>query len=387
MARKQADSLRFTRVKIHNWMNFRDAEVLLLRRAFLIGPNASGKSNFLDVFRFLSDIARPAGGGLQAAIEARRGFVGVRSLHARGTNSFVEIEVDVGTDVEQKRWSYELRFNKVGKSPRPRVIREIVRRQGQNVVDREITDDDEAMSQTLVEQASANVEFREFVEFLRSARYLHVVPQVVRDRRRALEAGHDPHGGDLLRRMKQMTGKRRDKTLGLIAEALKIAVPQFTKLSLEDDENGVPHLIARFQHWRGPKAKQNEEYFSDGTLRLVGLLWSLSEKGGPLLLEEPELSLNDSVVNTIPSMFSRMQEQSGRQIIATTHSAALFDNPDVGLKEVYIIEVDENGSTITTLYEELQIRAQVDGGMTISEAVLPLMRPRRIEDLAGVSPI
>lgn len=385
MARKQVDSLRFTRVKIHNWMNFRNAEVFLLRRAFLIGPNASGKSNFLDVFRFLSDIARPAGGGLQAAIEARRGFVGLRSLHARGTESFVGIEVEVGTEAEPRRWSYELRFNRLGRSPRPTVTREIVRRQGHDVANREITTDEEAMSQTLVEQASANVEFREFVEFLRSARYLHVVPQVVRDRRRALEAGDDPHGGDLLRRMKQMTTARRDKGLRLIGEALKIAVPQFTSLYLEDDEDGVPHLIARFQHWRKPQAKQNEEYFSDGTLRLIGLLWSLSENGGPLLLEEPELSLNDSVVSTIPTMFLRMQERSGRQIIVTTHSAALFDNPDIGLKEVYLIEVDENGSTIKSLYEDLQVRAQVENGMTISEAVLPLMRPRHIDDLAGVS--
>ena len=37
-------------------------------------------------------------------------------------------------------------------------------------------------------------------------------------------------------------------------------------------------------------ARQNESDFSDGTLRLIGLLWALEEEGknaGPVLLEEP----------------------------------------------------------------------------------------------------
>jgi recombinational DNA repair ATPase RecF len=43
-----SQALRFTRVLLRNWRNFRDAEVALQRRAFVIGPNASGKSNLLD---------------------------------------------------------------------------------------------------------------------------------------------------------------------------------------------------------------------------------------------------------------------------------------------------------------------------------------------------
>ena len=35
------------------------------RRMFLVGTNASGKSNFLDALRFLRDIAKTEGGGLQ----------------------------------------------------------------------------------------------------------------------------------------------------------------------------------------------------------------------------------------------------------------------------------------------------------------------------------
>ena len=41
------------RLNLQSWRNFTEVEVDLQRRVFLVGPNASGKSNFLDVFRFL----------------------------------------------------------------------------------------------------------------------------------------------------------------------------------------------------------------------------------------------------------------------------------------------------------------------------------------------
>jgi predicted ATPase len=44
----------------------------LSRRVFLVGPNASGKSNLLDVFRFLHDVVS-VGGGLEEAVRKRQG--------------------------------------------------------------------------------------------------------------------------------------------------------------------------------------------------------------------------------------------------------------------------------------------------------------------------
>jgi predicted ATPase len=61
-----------SRIELKNWRNFQRAEVNLGHRVFLIGPNASGKSNFLDVFRLLRDITKP-GGGLQKAVSSRAG--------------------------------------------------------------------------------------------------------------------------------------------------------------------------------------------------------------------------------------------------------------------------------------------------------------------------
>ncbi len=72
-----------SKVTLKNWRNFRKLDLVLRDRVFVVGPNASGKSNFLDVFRFLRDIAKAEGGGLQKAIKERGGVSKIRSLAAR----------------------------------------------------------------------------------------------------------------------------------------------------------------------------------------------------------------------------------------------------------------------------------------------------------------
>src|ERR1035438_6219134 len=85
-------------LKLKNWRNFRSADVRFEQRVFLTGPNAAGKSNFLDVFRFLRDIAKP-GGGLQKAVNDRGGISKIRCLAAR-RNPDIEIDLELAEGLE-----------------------------------------------------------------------------------------------------------------------------------------------------------------------------------------------------------------------------------------------------------------------------------------------
>lgn len=50
----QSGGLFFTSLQMVHWRNFQgQKEMLLAARVFLLGPNASGKSNVLDALRFL----------------------------------------------------------------------------------------------------------------------------------------------------------------------------------------------------------------------------------------------------------------------------------------------------------------------------------------------
>src|SRR3954462_3417147 len=93
---------------VKNWRNFRVLDISMRERQFVVGPNASGKSNFLDIFRFLRDIAKPEGGGLQKAIKDRGGVSKVRSLAAR-KDPEMSIEISLAEAAGQAaEWRYAL---------------------------------------------------------------------------------------------------------------------------------------------------------------------------------------------------------------------------------------------------------------------------------------
>lgn len=293
-------SPRFSAVRLENWRNFKVASVKLQRRVFLFGPNASGKSNFLDVFRFLREIASP-GGGFEPAVKGRGGVTSLRCLAARKYPD-IAIEVHVEESEDTPSWFYALRFSQDNQR-RPVIKSEIVRRGSQVLLARPNEDDrrdPEQTRQTHLEQVRGNQEFRELVHFFQSVEYLHIVPQLVRNPDRYRGQTNDTFGWDFLEKISRTPEKTRNARLRRIGEALKIAVPQLKELELKADSRGIPHLRGRYEHWRPQGAWQTEEAFSDGTLRLMGLLWATLESLGPLLLEEPELSLHPDVVRHIP---------------------------------------------------------------------------------------
>jgi predicted ATPase len=97
--------MRFAKIHLENWRNFTRVDVPLQQRMFLIGPNASGKSNLLDAFRFLRDLVR-VGGGLEKAVADRGGVSRLRSLAARRHPDIViDVVIDDGAD---RNWRYRI---------------------------------------------------------------------------------------------------------------------------------------------------------------------------------------------------------------------------------------------------------------------------------------
>ena len=383
MASPRSQNFHITRLQLQNWRNFQSVDIELSRRAFFVGPNAAGKSNLLDAIRFLRDIVT-VGGGFQAAVARRGGVSSIRCLAAR-KHPGIEIKVSVGTNEHPDHWVYQLAFTQ--DNNRNAIVKhEVVFRDGVQILSRpddKDETDDYRLRQTHAEQISANQGFRELVAFFMSIKYLHLVPQLIREPERSVGRTDDPFGGDFLEIIASVPQKTRDARLRKILDALKVAVPQLNDLSLERDKaKGFWHLKARYGHWRPQGAWQTEESFSDGTLRLLGLLWSILEPGGPLLIEEPEIYLHPGVVRQIPLMFARMQRKGGRQVLVTTHSEALLSDEGIGLDEVHLIKPEPEGSTVTTAKDIEDVRDLLMGGVTLGEAILPKAQPKRVNQLS-----
>ena len=121
-------------LKLKNWRNFIHAEANLGAINYVVGPNASGKSNFLDVFRFLRDIAKPEGGGLRTAIRDRDGLSKLRCLHARrDPELFIEAHLEDEEEGVKAKWVYRLGVKSEGAGANRPVVskEEVIRSDGQ----------------------------------------------------------------------------------------------------------------------------------------------------------------------------------------------------------------------------------------------------------------
>lgn len=373
-------SMRFTRLILDNWRNFRRVDLQLERRVFIVGPNASGKSNVLDAFRFLRDLAKPEG-GFQGAVRERGGVSQIRCLHARRQPN---VSVEVEAEIRGVSWGYRLDLTQDNQR-RPVVALERVTRDGATLLDRPDSEDRQdrsRLSQTHLEQVTANKAFRELVDFLAEVRYLHVVPQLIRDPRRVIPVAGDPFGGDFLQQLARTPKKTLEARLRKINRALQSAVPQLRELRLERDSQGVPHLLGLYEHWRPKAGWQSEEHLSDGTIRLIGLLWAFLDGDHPLLLEEPELSLHAGVVRHIPTMMARAGRKTGRQVILSTHSRDLMLDEGIGPEEVVLLIPSQEATQAQLAAGDSEIYALLEGGVPIADAVFPRTAPAGAAQLA-----
>ena len=371
---------RFAHIRLENWKNFVSVDVDLERRAFLVGPNASGKSNILDVFRFLRDLVT-TGGGFQEAVGRRGGVSAIRCLAARRYPDVVVSAVAILAD--GRRWEYELVFNQDNRRV-SRIKKERIQREQVVLLERPNADDQadsERLTQTYLEQVNVNRDFRDLSQFFASVRYLHVVPQLVREPERSVGRVHDPFGGDFLEQVAKTSDKTRQARLRRIRDALRVAVPQLAEVELWRDERGTPHLRGKYAHWRPQGAWQDESQFSDGTLRLMGLLWTAMDGTGPLLIEEPELSMHPEIVRYLPQMFARLARRTGRQIFVSTHSPELLRDEGIGLDEVLLLSPGREGTRVQPASAHKEIRALLGSGLSMSEAVMPKTRPEHAEQL------
>ncbi|MBI5244631.1 MAG: AAA family ATPase [Elusimicrobia bacterium] len=377
-----------SRIALKNWRNFLNVDVPLGQRVFLVGPNASGKSNFMDALRFLRDIAKPKGGGLKQAVEDRNGISKIRCL-AAGRHPNIEIEIELSNSPgKPASWKYAIGIKQESRGARqPYLAYERVWRGTEKILARPGPEDDKdkmRLTQTHLEQINANADFREIAKFLESALYFHIIPQLLRYPHAFSGPGlpGDPFGLNFLERVAKTPPKTRRARLRKIEAALRLAVPQMKELADVQDETGATHLEAVYEHWRARGAKQREDQFSDGTLRLLGLLWALQESNALMLLEEPELSLNSAIIRKLPALVHRLQRYTGSQVILSTHSADLVSDKGIGPEEVLLLEpTGQKGTKVEPVLHIEEVKRLLESGLSIAEAVLPRTNPPQAEQL------
>jgi predicted ATPase len=422
------------RVKIKDYKSLRDVDVTLKPLSLLFGPNAAGKSNFIDALQLLSRIV--ASRSLKEAFEPPYrgkpmesfsfGSGGLEGLMNKESVSFtLEVDVDLsqtvidavnkeildtkrrqtpdGNGVESRKppsfiHHNQLRYRiEVGISPKTGVLHvadEYLVALGK---DGEPTSKPSPFLQLLKGHIHLRMEGQAHPTYFEQ--YLdHAVVS------RPHYAPHHPHLTALKRelqswffyyfepreRMRAPTSVKEVRHVGLMGEELAAFLYTLRNLDrrqFDAVERAVHSLIPSISGIRTEVNKVGEvelslmegevampaRVVSEGTLRLLGLLSLSGAKDRPSVIgfEEPENGVHPRRIREIAKILSNRAE-SGTQLIVTTHSPILPD--ELPAEDLFVCQKIDGATTI----EPFQAWGPVFKGATIAEALEDANGPMKV---------
>ncbi|MEU4406816.1 AAA family ATPase [Streptosporangium sp. NPDC023963] len=377
-------------MKVENYKSIASCDVTFTPLLVLLGPNAAGKSNFLDVLRFVVDALETT----PADALMRRG--GLDEVSRRGQKGFgVLLEFVVQPDEEPLSVTYSFTIGRDPAGHRPLLVlgeqcfvRGIQPRSSFEEVSFVMThgffnqtgDGGIEPDRLYLPLAATRGVFSEVYRGLRRMLFYHLDAGLMRQvQSRSAGATLDD------------AGRRLGSVLGVLAQrypAFKARVDDYMgaivpgTVSVDQrllDTYSTVELLTRHadrERVFGPEA------MSEGTLRAAGLLAALFQpavlEGEATLLgiEEPETSLHPAAAGVLFDALSEASEHV--QVVVTTQSADLLDRDDFDPASVRVVTMTDGLTTIGEI-DDVSRRLVDDRRATIGE----LMRGNQLRPGTG----
>ena len=371
--------MKLTHIAITNWRNFAHIEFDMSSRLFVVGPNSSGKTNLLGALRFLGDIGRR---GLVAASEDLGGpdryfrsgadsaaFVATFNDTQNSTEFALFLRLMSEGSESTKRASaadQTLSFLMTdpltgGLNDRYLNVHQTITAGGKKSAEEGecFPVEDEEARRTRVRQTLAGI------------RYIHPNPKKMLER----ADRYDPdHGTGFFQHAGRFSDQQLDAVVERIRPIMAAAVPEVPNLSYQRMGLGTEVVFYSDTPEHGAKGVYSHEQFSEGTLRLLGMLFDLAtlpRATSIVLIEEPETFLQASVVRSLPSLLAEVAMNRDVQMVISTHSPELIDSELVLPSQVLMLR-SENGETTGELLSESndpRIKAVVSAGLPKSQGI------------------
>ena len=342
-----------TRIWARNFKSIKELDLELGPLTVLVGPNASGKSNVLDILRFVREALS---GRLGSAVADRHGIGSIRTSTPRRDDHDVEVgfeaqtkdsEIEHGFVLGGPIGSYQVKRERVVvtySDPQYEPI-ELEFQDGQMVKPWGLNADDfdnselnlpfarggfywytnEAGVNTL-SRSSSDPSLNCLLSYITAARFYRLYPDSMREPRRPGDSTRLVEDGNNLGSVLRDMIERDAPFVDQIKEGIGIVVPGLTDVLVE--ESGGFNIV-KLRHGASDDGSPSSFFDltqeSDGTVRLLGLLTAFYQDSRRSLIgvEEPELTIHPGALAYLAEV---MVEASTRtQVIATTHSPDLID--------------------------------------------------------------
>ena len=395
---RRGPNFQITRVWAKNFRSIADVSFEMDSLTVLVGPNASGKSNLLDILRFIRDALRF---DLEVAIAFRNGMEGVMRHEVEDGDLEVEVgiaavvrnhrsesgynSVEYGftiTSLGNGRYKVSSEYGKVrigddsvvvefriedGSLKAPEFLLHKVSRQAS------FSDDDSdfdtnnlafptifRMSRPFIaldEERGAHEEslYRGLSELHRNLtgmRFYHIFPNTLREPQRLSNTPIlEEDATNLASIIREMDrGSQGAALMERLREWLRLLIPGVSDLRVELVGG---YLVVRLKHDAipgGPWLDLSME--SDGTVRLLGLLVALYQRQSlprrlPVVgIEEPELTVHPGALAVLADVLNEAARRT--QVIVTTHSPDFIDylTNYRTVENLRIVELDGGVTTV-----------------------------------------
>lgn len=375
---------RISRVRIRNYKSIAECDVTLESLTLLVGPNGTGKSNFLDAMAFVSDAVTNTP---QQAIEVRNGLPEILRRVPESTTSFsVVIDFVLPSDTDEsewERWTYgfeiatapestehpfyvsweECRSSPTTPTSNFRAKQGVVSRP--HHPDKEVSVDPDRL---YLQSASAvNKALSRLTRALRGMRFYNFETSTLRlpqpAVKRAVLGRRGEHLGDVLGDLSTSypdVKSRVDDYLAAVAPGVvgidRHAVGRYVTIEMRQRSDG------------GTDATFSPDAMSDGTIRTAGVLAALFQaptqygKVNLVGIEEPETALHPAAAGALYDALTEASEHV--QVIATTQSDDLVDRDDVDLISILAVS-NTSGLTVIGPLDAASQQIVRDGLFTV----------------------
>lgn len=378
--------MRLKTVRIQHYKSLNDVTVHLHPGVtVIVGPNGVGKSNFVDVFRFLHDAVAS---NLDDAIRKREGIVRLLQYYKTRPS---DIYLNFTFKDDREEFEYYLRLGGKGngdwyivrESLSPLETAEPIEygmRYVRESSEKLIVDQDEikgfpehrlALGMLLRQIQDPQPEKNDFrlrsillgfriIREVSHWSHCTIYPNILKkpanpDRSRLALEESGENWATVIKSAKPAVMER-------IYEAMQAVLPDFRHVEVETVGS---YLIPRFFFASGEETIAFDPVqLSDGTLRLFGILLAAYQQPPPrlLVIEEPEQTIYPGALAVLADVFSEISETT--QVIITTHSPHLISHftPDQ-IRVAYL----QNGLTQIANIHPHQMEAIHEGLMSLGE--------------------
>jgi predicted ATPase len=319
--------MRLISAKIKNFKSLEDVELDFRDLTIIVGANATGKSNCLDVLHFFCVIVRAS---------SPPPLKWIQKLLRNNIDQTLILEIIVKTDDQDINYQISISENN-GKVSFSREILKIGEIIVINIDENQgsVRDEDGNNSQ-IYQSKEGNLALKaagdfgnkpltaQLSEFIKSWEFYDFEPHVMRGTSRALTARFEnkeeeiptldikgQYFENLLLYYSNNDSDKFDEINQELYDCLRISL----ELSIDN--------VLRVKEVDGHKIKISG--LSDGTLRIIGYYMLLHRDDLPPLIgiEEPERNLHPAILSSVASILKKLSQRT--QIIITTHSSQLLD--------------------------------------------------------------